>query len=149
MSSMQDRMGGEGEAPRSMSEMRSRMGRNGQSCYKEKVVMHWIYAHLIGDYILQNDWMALHKKRSSFRCFVHVTLYMLPFLLCSLTWWQFLLIAIQHYLIDRTKFVAWFMTAKGQHEFATGMCFPWSQIVMDNILHILWIAFVIYTGSLL
>ena len=25
--------------------------------------MHWIYAHLIGDYILQNDWLAEGKKR--------------------------------------------------------------------------------------
>ena len=35
--------------------------------------MHWIYAHLIGDYIIQNDWMAQHKKDSSFRCDVHDT----------------------------------------------------------------------------
>jgi len=111
--------------------------------------MHWIYAHLIGDYILQNDWMALHKKKSSFRCAVHILFYMLPFLLCDMEIWQLAAIAIQHYLIDRTTFVAWFMEVKGQKEFATGICFPWSQIVMDNILHILWIAFVIYIGDII
>lgn len=26
--------------------------------------MHWIFAHLIGDYLIQNDWMALHKKKA-------------------------------------------------------------------------------------
>lgn len=109
--------------------------------------MHWIYAHLIGDYIFQNDWMALHKKQSSFRCGVHIACYMLPFLLCSLAWWQLALIAVQHYAIDRTSFVAWFMRVKGQNTFATGPCWPWSQIVMDNILHILWIALVVWLGE--
>jgi hypothetical protein len=104
--------------------------------------MHWIYAHLIGDYILQNDWMALHKKENSFRCAVHVLLYMIPFLFCGFTWWQLLLIATQHYAIDRSGFVVWFMKIKRQEFFSTGPCWPWSQIVMDNILHILWIALI-------
>ncbi len=110
--------------------------------------MHWIYAHLIGDYLLQCDWMALHKKNSSFRCFVHIVWYMIPFHWCGLNWWQFALIAVQHYIVDRTNFVAWFMKVKGQNEFATGVCFPWSQIVVDNILHILWIALVVWLGDI-
>lgn len=104
--------------------------------------MHWIYAHLIGDYIIQNDYMAQNKKKSDWHCSVHVITYMIPFLLCGFTWWQLLLIAIQHYIIDRTKFVEWFMDIKGSHIFATNACSPWSIIVTDNILHILWIAFV-------
>ena len=106
--------------------------------------MHWIYAHLIGDYLFQNDWMALNKKKSSLHCSVHVVCYMIPFLLCGLEWWQLLLIAAQHYAIDRTQFVAWFMKVKRQEFFSTGPCFPWSQIVVDNILHILWIAFIVW-----
>ena len=27
--------------------------------------MHWLWAHLIGDYLFQNDWQALNKKKSS------------------------------------------------------------------------------------
>jgi hypothetical protein len=73
---------------------------------------------------------------------------MIPFLLCGLAGWQLLLIAAQHYVIDRTGFVAWFMKWKGQNIFATGPCFPWSQIVTDNILHILWIAFVVWFPEL-
>ena len=104
--------------------------------------MHWIYAHLIGDYLLQNDWMAQHKKKSSFRCFVHVLCYMAPFLLCGFAWWQLVAIAAQHYAIDRSNFVTWLMDFKGSHIFATNACSPWSIIVTDNILHILWVAFV-------
>jgi hypothetical protein len=68
---------------------------------------------------------------------------MIPFLFCNLTWMQFVLIALQHYIVDRTSFVAWFMKVKGSQNFATGVCFPWSQIVVDNTLHILWMAFVV------
>lgn len=104
--------------------------------------MHWIYAHLVGDYILQNDWMAQNKKKSSFHCLVHVFCYMVPFLLCGFAWWQLLAIVVQHYSIDRTNFVLWFMRFKGSFSFATNVCAPWSVIVVDNILHILWIAFI-------
>ncbi len=34
--------------------------------------MHWIYAHLIGDYLLQNDWMAKGKKQKSWICAIHI-----------------------------------------------------------------------------
>ena len=105
--------------------------------------MHWIYAHLIGDFIIQNDWMALNKKKSWFHCAVHVLTYMIPFLWCELSWLQLGLIALQHYAIDRTNFVMWFMVAKGQDKFAGPPCAPWSIIVVDNILHILWIAAVV------
>lgn len=105
--------------------------------------MHWIYAHLIGDYILQNDWMALNKKTSTKHCLVHIFCYMIPFLWCGLTPLQLFAIALQHFAIDRTNFVFWFMKVKGQEKFATGPCSPWSIIVLDNILHILWIATVV------
>jgi len=106
--------------------------------------MHWIYAHLIGDYLIQWDDVAQNKKKSSWKCFLHVVTYMIPFLLCGLAWWQLLAIAVQHYIIDRTNFVSWFMDKKGSHIFATNVCFPWSQIVTDNILHILWMAFIVW-----
>jgi len=106
--------------------------------------MHFIYAHLLGDYLFQNDRMAQNKKKSDLWCSIHVVCYMVPFIFCGLDWWQFLAIAIQHYAIDRTQFVMWFMKVKGQEQFATGPCSPWSIIVMDNILHILWIAFIVW-----
>ena len=48
--------------------------------------MHWILAHLIGDYIFQTDWMAREKKVSNFACAVHVATYMIPFLFTGMAW---------------------------------------------------------------
>lgn len=105
--------------------------------------MHWIYAHLIGDYILQNDWMALNKKKSSWHCLAHIGTYMLPFLLCGLAWWQLVLIAAQHYAVDRSQFVKWLCEIKGSRSFAQPPMAPWSLIVVDNTVHILWMALVV------
>ena len=102
--------------------------------------MHWIYAHLIGDYLLQNDWMALNKKKSSWPCLVHAAVYVVPFLFTGLLLWQIVLIGVQHFLQDRTQFVVWLMKVKGSEKFGTGPCAPWSIIVTDNILHILFMA---------
>lgn len=104
--------------------------------------MHWIYAHLIGDYLIQNDWMAMNKKKSSLACTVHVATYMIPFAFCGFRWWQIALIALQHWLVDRTQFISWFMRVKGSSNFSNGVCFPWSDIVVDNISHIIWIALI-------
>lgn len=101
--------------------------------------MHWIYAHLIGDYIFQNDWMAVNKKKSNWACLVHVTTYMIPFLFTEIGWLGLLLIAVEHFIQDRTNIVKWVMVQKGSDKFATDM---WGVIVTDNILHILFIALI-------
>lgn len=106
--------------------------------------MHWIYAHLIGDFIIQNDFMASGKKKSSLICLLHICTYMIPFLLCGLTWYQLVLIGVQHFFQDRTNVVIWIMKKKGSGYFATGPLSPWSIIVTDNILHILWIEIVLW-----
>lgn len=100
--------------------------------------MHWIYAHLIGDYLLQNDWMAGNKKNNSWICLVHIITYMIPFLLTDLNWIQLLLIVAQHYIQDRTHFVAWFcrVTNKFQMDFNKF----WGHVIVDNVIHILWMA---------
>jgi hypothetical protein len=98
-----------------------------------------ILSHFIGDYLLQNDWMALNKKKNSLICLVHVLCYMIPFLFCHLSWLALVLIAIQHFIQDRTNFVLWLMKIKGSEKFATGPCAPWSIILTDNLLHIIWI----------
>lgn len=106
-------------------------------------MIHWIFAHLIGDYLIQNDWMAKGKKTSSWICTVHVATYMIPFLFCGLEWWQLAAIAAQHWIQDRTNFVVWMMNATGKGDFAKPPMAPWSIIVIDNIYHVLWIALVV------
>jgi hypothetical protein len=114
--------------------------RHTKACKGEN--MHWIYAHLIGDYIIQNDWMALGKKNKSWICAVHVLAYLVPFLFCGFTWWQLLAIGVQHFVQDRTNIVVWLMKVKGSGGFISPPCGPWSIIVTDNIIHILFMAWI-------
>ena len=102
--------------------------------------LHWIYAHLIGDYLLQNDWMAENKKQNSLICLVHVITYMIPFVFTQLNWIQLLLIAIQHYIQDRTNLVAWF--CKTTHKFQDDCSRFEGHVIVDNVIHILWMAMV-------
>lgn len=106
-------------------------------------------AHLIGDYLIQNDWMAKNKKISSVICVIHSSVYILPFLFCGLKWWQLLAIASQHFVQDRSNFILWLMKIKGSGEFAQSPMAPWSIIVTDNIIHILFIAIICALGSVL
>jgi hypothetical protein len=104
-------------------------------------------AHLIGDFILQTDYMAAGKKRSYWICVLHIMTYMLPFLLCDLSPRQFLAIGIQHFFQDHTNFIVWLMRVKGSAGFAQPPMAPWSIILTDNIIHIVWIAAVV-NGSI-
>lgn len=94
-----------------------------------------IVGHLVGDYLLQNDWMALHKKQSSFRCAVHCALWSTA--VAALTgWWAWWpLLFVLHFAQDRTNVVAWWMDSIGQRQFRTALA-PWSLIVVDNTWHV-------------
>ena len=105
--------------------------------------MSWLLAHFVGDFLLQTDWMAANKKKSSLVCLFHIATYLVPFLLTPLLWWQIGLIGIQHFAQDRTNVVVWLMRVKGSEDFTKPPCAPWSIIVTDNILHILWMALVV------
>lgn len=83
--------------------------------------MQQLILHLIGDYLLQNDWMAQNKKKKGangfIACVTHCTLYSFPFLfLCS--WRAVLVIFSTHFLIDRWFFIKWYMNTMGQKDFA-------------------------------
>ena len=97
-----------------------------------------LVGHLIGDYLLQNDWMALNKKARSLPCLVHVTLYTMVVLACA-GWLAspaaWLLVAVPHFLIDRSQFVRWYMQAIGQAKFSQPPMAPWSIIAVDNAMH--------------
>ena len=105
--------------------------------------MEFLLAHLVGDFIIQTDWMANGKKRKSLICMIHVITYLLPFFFLQFLWWQLVLIGIQHFIQDRWGFVVWFMNKAGHKKFASSPMSPWSIIVTDNIFHLVWIYFVI------
>ena len=102
-------------------------------------------AHLVGDFIIQNDWMALNKKRNSFACLVHILVYLLPFLFCGLRWWQIALIGLQHFAQDRGSFILWWVgkIKRVPKEY-------WGQIPLfvDQAFHCLWIEIVLLLGFL-
>lgn len=100
----------------------------------------YILAHFIGDFILQNDWMAIGKKKKHYICTIHVILYMLPFLLTDLSYTQLILIAIQHWFQDRYQFISWWCKTMGSFQSELkSKTLPWGHFVVDQIFHFIWI----------
>jgi len=102
-----------------------------------------IVGHLVGDYLTQNDWQALHKKQSTFRCVVHCVLWT-ACVIAFAQWplWTAMPLFITHFIQDRTQIINWWMDFVGQKQFRTGACAPWSVIVVDNVWHIVAIYFI-------
>lgn len=100
-------------------------------------MVDWLIAHLIGDYLLQNDWMAQNKKLRSWPCFVHVAIYSAT-MWAMTQWppWAMLVVFATHFVQDRTGFVKWYMLLIGQSKFVEPPMAPWSIIVVDNVMHI-------------
>jgi hypothetical protein len=104
-----------------------------------------IIGHLVGDYLLQNDWMANGKKtwNGSRQCDVHCLLWTLSVMFFA-EWFTtfnrsmaiFAVLFWTHYIQDRTQIIGWWMRLIRQHKFAEPPCAPWSIIVVDNVWHI-------------
>ena len=71
--------------------------------------MNQLIAHLIGDYILQNHWMANRKTKEWAPALAHVLLYGVPFafLVPSVEAW--LVIVATHLVIDRYRLAAYWV----------------------------------------
>ncbi|HEU4965207.1 MAG TPA: DUF3307 domain-containing protein [Bacilli bacterium] len=102
--------------------------------------MEWLVGHLVGDYLLQTDWMANHKKEKSWRgelaCHVHCLLWTLAVLVFT-GWWDgphIALVYLSHYLLDRTPLVRWYVTAVNQSPPPL-----WVHILVDNTLHLVFL----------
>jgi ABC-type uncharacterized transport system permease subunit len=118
-----------------------------------------LFLHGIGDYYIQNDWMALNKKLKTWKgelaCQIHCITYALPFLfICS--WLQVLLIYISHYILDRTHIIEWILAYKngvnhiknfGFSESRPQFLTIWLLIITDNLTHLITNALIIkYVG---
>jgi len=99
-----------------------------------------LLGHLIGDYIVQNDWMASNKTSRTFPCVVHCACYTLAVWACSfwwMPWWGLLACFALHFPMDRFRLAGrWMRNVSGQTAFATGPLSPWSIIIVDNIGHL-------------
>lgn len=99
--------------------------------------MEWLIGHLIGDYLIQNDWMAQNKKRATLPCLVHVSLYTLAVGLLTLwPWWAMAIVFVTHFIQDRTTIITAYMSLIGQKDFMKPPLGPWSIIVVDNVWHL-------------
>lgn len=125
------------------------------------VLASLIVAHFVGDYLLQNDYIAKKKVRPDGKgkalslsvCLLHCTLYtiVVGFAgLGSLHWSMLALCFFAHLFIDHFRLARKYMSLAGQNDFATGVFSPWSIIVVDNTFHLLtlWLMVFIQTQYL-
>jgi len=111
--------------------------------------MEQLILHAIGDYLIQNDWMALNKKKPTWKgtltCQIHCITYSLPFLFIG-SWQAVGIIYVTHYIIDRFHIIEWFLAVKNgvfhTKNFGFRMERPtiitvWLYIIVDNIFHII------------
>lgn len=115
--------------------------------------MDYFIGHLIGDFLLQNDYMAMHKKEMSVRgllvCGVHCLLYTLAVIACT-GWWQWYLIVLvflSHFPIDKTyilvRYMRWFGSFKRVIDDANVDMHHkvWAYLFVDQTAHLtlLWL----------
>jgi hypothetical protein len=100
--------------------------------------LSWLIGHFVGDFLLQSDWMAFNKKEKTLKgelaCQIHVIIWTLSILLFTgwCDWAHIILVYLPHYLLDRTKFVYWYVDLMNLQKPA-----PWLYIVNDGVLHLL------------
>lgn len=110
-------------------------------------ILFWGFIfHFVGDYLLQNDWMAQNKTKQSLAAAIHATIYSALFLLLTDDLWQWLIILISHFLIDRfrlavywIKLTNWNWNSKnfGYSDDKPAWMAVWLMIIVDNAFHIL------------
>lgn len=96
-----------------------------------------IIGHLVGDYILQNNWMAMNKSKNWLALIIHSLVYTTAVFLFSLFAGGIGLVAIliiflAHIILDRRTFVRWWLTNinKSPDIF-------WLQVMVDQTFHLL------------
>lgn len=67
-----------------------------------RLALIYTMCHLVGDYVLQNDFIAKTKGTNTYHMFVHCMLYCLPFVFFLPTW-QIIIIYVVHVFTDSAK----------------------------------------------
>jgi hypothetical protein len=90
------------------------------------VLVAGLLAHLVGDYLIQSDWMAAEKTKRWWPAVVHGVTYALPFLLITRSLPALVVIAGTHVVIDRyrlARHVVWAKNLLGPKRYR----YPWSE----------------------
>ena len=108
--------------------------------------MNELIAHLFGDYVLQNHWMANKKTNSDLAAWCHVLCYMIPFLFLTNKFLPLFVIVITHLYIDRFRLARYWVELYGVGRkgllFDTDIPNPpdylsvWLLIIVDNTFHL-------------
>jgi len=114
-----------------------------------------IVAHLVGDYVIQSDWMAIEKTKQSWAALIHALVYTIPFLFITQSIQALIWIAGLHFIIDRwrlARYVCWaknFLAPKrywhpwaecsgtGYHKDRPPWMSVWLMIIADNTMHLI------------
>lgn len=62
-----------------------------------------VFCHLVGDYVLQSNFLATTKGENWYHMFVHCALYCLPFFVVFGLTWQLAFIFMMHLAVDPLK----------------------------------------------
>lgn len=68
-----------------------------------KTLVLLVLCHLIGDYVLQTDFIAKTKGKNWYHLFVHCGLYVVPFIIVFGLSWKILFLFIVHMIVDPLK----------------------------------------------
>lgn len=113
-----------------------------------------LLAHLVGDYLLQSDWMAVEKTKRWWPAVAHGLTYTAPYALVTQSLLALAVIAGTHIIIDRyrlARHLVWVKNllaparyrypwaqcrATGYHESRPAWLTVWLMIVADNTVHL-------------
>lgn len=85
-----------------------------------------LIAHMLGDYVIQSDWMAAEKTKRWWPAVAHAATYTLPFLIVTRSPLALLVIGVTHAVIDRYRLARHVCWAKNQLAPAAYRA-PWSE----------------------
>jgi hypothetical protein len=119
-----------------------------------------ILGHFVGDYLIQNSWMALNKTKKWLPLLVHVALYTLSVCLFTAVFtgfnpWWILVVFLSHLFIDRWSLADKYLELTGSRSLKmffdkdkvwdcripeialTGGFSAFVYVVVDNTMHVL------------
>jgi hypothetical protein len=110
-----------------------------------------LLAHLVGDYLVQSDWMANEKLRRHGPALLHAASYTMCFVPITRNWRALAVIGGTHFVIDRwrlARHVTWVKnqaaprryrpphTATGHSTDRPDWLTGWLLIIADNTMHL-------------
>ena len=110
-----------------------------------KTLILSIIFHFIGDYLLQNDFIANQKTNKTFPALIHVTLYGIPFYFLIGFSYSLLFIVATHFFIDRFRLAVYWIKLINLNFDSNNLGYDdnkpkwmsvWLMIIYDNVFHI-------------